>query len=215
MQVADPEKWFARKRATACVDALNKSGFTASYAETKEDARRLALEAIPAEASVGVGGSVTVRELGISDALRARGNTVYDHWDASLSPSEKTATRDRQITADVFLSSTNAVTVKGALINTDGTGNRVASMIYGPKISVVVCGHNKIVADIDEGIARIRDFVAPVNYKRLGREAPCADGGSCDECGSAKACAVTTIIEAKPSAKEKFVVIVVGEKLGY
>ncbi|NLA61394.1 MAG: lactate utilization protein [Firmicutes bacterium] len=207
----DPEAWFHTKRAKACVEALNKVGFTGIYAATREDAVKAVLEAVPQEASVGIGGSVTVRELGLHEALKARGHRVYDHWDASLSPEDRARARDNQITADVFLSSTNALTMKGTLINIDGSGNRVAAMIFGPKTSIVVCGYNKIVSDVEEGLARVRNYAAPVNYKRLGREF--------DEAASdiekAKAYAITTILEAKPGGKEKFVVVVVGEKLGY
>lgn len=210
----EPEKWFHRKTAQRCVEALRKNGFTAHYADTKDEARRIVLEAIPVGSSVGIGGSVTIRDLGIPEALKARGNRLYDHWDPSLSPAEKTAARDNQVRADVFLSSTNAITVDGALVNTDGTGNRVASMIFGPKTSVIVCGHNKIVPDVHAAICRIREYAAPVNYKRLNAAAPCVAGDACDGC-SPKSCRITTIIEAKPGAKEEFVVVVVGERLGY
>jgi L-lactate utilization protein LutB len=209
-QSLSPEQWFHRKRALACVDALNKAGFTALYAETAEDARKAVLEAIPEGASVGIGGSVTVRELGLHEALKARGNTVHDHWDPALSAEEKAAARDAQITADVFLSSTNAVTMRGALVNIDGTGNRVAAMIFGPKTSIVVTGYNKIVADIEEGLTRTRRYAAPINYRRLNREF-----NETDDNGRARALAITTILEAKPGGKDKFIVVVVGEKLGY
>lgn len=210
----EPEKWFNKRTAEKCVDALRKNGFTAHYVETRDEAKRIALEAIPAGASVGIGGSVTVRELGIHEALKERGNQVYDHWDATLSPAEKVAARDNQVRADVFLSSTNAVTMDGALVNTDGTGNRVGAMIMGPKVSIVVCGYNKIVPDVRAAIRRIRRYAAPVNYRRLNANVPCVDGGECDACTS-KSCRITTIIEGKPGAKDEFVVIMVGEKLGY
>lgn len=210
----EPEKWFNRRAAEKCVEALKKNGFAAYYADSREDAKRIVMEAIPAGASVGIGGSVTVRDLGLHEALKARGNRVYDHWDSSLSPAEKTAARDNQIKADVFLSSTNALTMDGALVNVDGTGNRVASMIFGPKGSVVVCGYNKIVPNIRAAIQRIRRYAAPVNYKRLNANAPCVEGGDCENCHPSS-CRITTIIEAKPSAKDQFVVVIVGEKLGY
>ncbi|MGE5579102.1 MAG: lactate utilization protein [Bacillota bacterium] len=210
----EPEKWYNRHLAEKCVEALRKKGFTAYFAETKDKAKRLALEAVPPGASVGIGGSVTIRELGIHEALKERGNTVYDHWDASLSPTGKTEARDRQITADVFMSSTNALTMNGTLVNIDGTGNRVASMIFGPKASVVVCGYNKIVPTLEDAVRRVRKHAAPVNYKRLNAKAPCLEDGDCDNCPGAL-CRVTTIIEGKPSGKTQFVVIIVGEKLGY
>lgn len=210
----EPAKWFDRKVAEKCVDALRKNGFTAFYAETRDEAKRIALESVPAGASVGIGGSVTIREMGIVEALKASGHQVYDHWDPSLSPAEKVAARDSQLRADVLMSSTNAVTMSGSLVNVDGTGNRVASMIFGPKMSVVVCGQNKIVPDLQAAMERIHKYAAPVNYKRLNAKAPCLDGGDCSDCPHAL-CRVTTIIEGKPAAKEQFVVVIVGERLGY
>jgi len=210
----EPVKWFNRKAAEKCVEALKQNGFDAYYAETREEAKKIVLDAIPAGASVGVGGSVTVRELGIPQALKERGNRVYDHWDASLSPAEKAAARDSQVRADVFLSSANALTMDGVLVNTDGTGNRVASMIFGPKMSIVVCGRNKIVPSVRDAVRRIRTYAAPINYKRLNAKAPCAGGGDCEAC-KPKLCAITAVIAAKPAAKEKFLVVIVGEDLGY
>ncbi len=207
----DPQTWFHTKRAKACVEALSKVGFTAVYAATKEEAVKAVLEHIPEGASVGIGGSVTIRDLGIHEALKNRGHAVYDHWDTSLSREERAKARDSQIAADVFLSSTNAVTMNGTLINIDGTGNRVASMIFGPKISIVVCGYNKIVSDVEEGLARVRRYAAPINYKRLGLEFD-ENAGDVEK---AKFYAITTMLAAKPGGKEKFVVVVVGERLGY
>ncbi|MFY9470876.1 MAG: lactate utilization protein, partial [Bacillota bacterium] len=117
-----PEAWFHTKRALACVEALNKVGFTAVYAATREEAVKTVLDAVSEGSTVGIGGSVTVRELGLPEALKRKGCKVFDHWDQSLSPEERGRTRYSQIVADVFLSSTNAVTMKGTLINIDGFG---------------------------------------------------------------------------------------------
>lgn len=206
-----PEAWFHTKRALACVEALNKVGFAAVYAATREEAAKTVLEAIPKGATVGIGGSVTVRELGLPEALKRKGCKVFDHWDQSLSPEERGRTRYSQIVADVFLSSTNAVTMKGTLINIDGFGNRVASMMFGPQTTIIVCGYNKIVDDVDQGLARIWNYAGPINYKRLGREIH----DTISEVEKAKLFACTTILSAKPGGKEKFLVVIVGEKLGY
>ena len=210
----EPVRWYNRNIAEKCVEALKRNGFEAYFAETRKEARQLVLDAVPAGVSVGVGGSVTVRELGIAQALKERGHKVFDHWDPSLSPAEKVAARDNQVRADVFLSSTNALTMDGALVNVDGTGNRVGSMIFGPKTSIVVCGWNKIVPTVVDAVKRIRSYAAPVNYKRLNAKAPCAGGGDCTAC-TPKMCTITTVIAAKPGGKERFVVVVVGDDLGY
>ncbi len=211
--IYEPEKWFNRNMAEKCVEALSKKGFTAYYAESKDEAKRLALDAVPAGASVGIGGSVTIRELGIHEALKAGGHAVFDHWDASLSPAEKIAARDGQMTSDVFMSSTNAITIDGALVNVDGTGNRVAAMIFGPKETVVVCGYNKIVPDLAVAHERIRRYAAPVNFLRLNPKGVPEERDL--EAVAGSLCRVTTIIEGKPTGKDKFVVIIVGEKIGY
>ena len=209
-----PERWFNQKRAQDCVEALKKNGFTAYFAETKEEAKKLAMAEIPENATVGFGGSVTVRELGLPEALQEAGHTTFDHWDLSKTPAQKTEARDAQVTSDVFLSSSNALTEAGALVNIDGSGNRVGSMIFGPKVSIVICGYNKLVAGIPEGIERAHKYSAPVNFKRLNLDTPCQKGIDCSQCNP-KSCRVTTIIEAPPGAKKKFVVIVVNEKLGF
>jgi L-lactate utilization protein LutB len=200
----DPQEWFINERAKRTVSALEKKGFLAFYVPTIEEARKIALEHIPTGATVGVGGSVTIREVGIIDSLKQSGYIVYDHWDESLDKAGKDKARDNQIKADVFLSSTNALTLDGSLINADGSGNRVASMIFGPKTTIVIAGVNKLVSSIETGLNRIREWAAPINAKRLNIE----DQGS-------SISKVTTIIDAAPSGKEKFVVILVGQNLGY
>ncbi len=216
--MSDPhqhEIWFGKEQAKACAEALKRSGFTAYYADSGSEAVRVVLGEVPVGASVGIGGSVTVRELGLPEALKEAGHTVYDHWDTSLDAAGREHSRDSQLQADVFLSSSNAVTKQGALVNVDGTGNRVAAMIFGPKISIVVIGYNKIVDGIPQALDRIHNYVAPVNYRRLNMNTPCQVGDNCSTCGNPKACRVTTFIEAPPSGKKKFVVVVVGEHLGY
>lgn len=214
-KLLDPVRWFTSKRAQACVDALKARGFAAYYTENREQAVKLVEELIPPGASVGIGGSVTVRQLGLPKLLKERGHKIYDHWDPDLTPAQKQEARDNQIKADVFLSSTNAVTMDGVLVNTDGSGNRVTSMIVGPKITIVVCGTNKIVDTVEDGLRRIRTFAAPVNYRRLNMVFPCQEGKPCHDCKGATGCRITTIVEAPPPGKEKFAVIIVGERLGY
>lgn len=209
-----PEKLFNQQRALSCVEALKRNGFTAYFAETKKEAKKLVMAEIPENATVGFGGSVTVRDLGLPQALQEAGHTTFDHWDPSKTPAERAEARDAQVTADIFVSSSNALTDAGALVNIDGSGNRVGSMIFGPKVSIVICGYNKLVAGIPEAMERIHKYAAPVNFKRLNLDTPCQKGTDCSQCRP-KTCRVTTIIEAPPGAKTKFVVIVVNEKLGF
>ena len=182
------------------VESLKKRGFEAEYAATREDAVRLVLaEAVGAE-SVGWGGSETVKELGLREAMADAGKEIRDH----------------QIEMDLFLLSANAVTLDGRIVNIDGRGNRVAASISGPKRVVYLIGRNKIVdGGIDAAICRIKRFACAPNCRRLGKRTPCAETGVCADCDSPdRICKVTAVFDRKPtgiSAK----VIVVDADLGY
>jgi len=170
---------------------------------------------VPEGATVGAGGSWTLKQLGILDKLAERGNTVFDHNRPGISAAEAMELRRRQMTSDVFLTGTNAVTVDGKLVNTDAAGNRVAAMIFGPKKVIIVAGVNKIVRDLDEAENRIKYYAAPINNKRLGRPNPCVTTGECMDCqGPTRICNVTTVMSKKPMATD-VTVIIVGEDLGF
>jgi len=128
----EARSWHTEKMVQATVENLRKNGFNALYIPTKEEAVRAILDMIPRNAKVGIGGSVTIREIGLDKALNECGNVLADHWRPGLSKDQAKKTRLEQLSSDVFLSSTNAVTMDGKLLNIDGTGNRVAAMIYGP-----------------------------------------------------------------------------------
>jgi hypothetical protein len=210
-------KRFAELRANACIKALKSNGMEALYFPNKEEVVKEILRRIPQGASVGVGGSVTIRQLGVMDLLKQRGHTVYDHWKEGYND-PRSPTRRAHLTSDVFLTSTNAVTLDGRLLNTDGTGNRVASMFYGPPTVMVVAGVNKIVADLEEAFQRLRRIAAPMNGIRLARKEanPCSITGQCTDCKNPdRMCKITVIIEKKPPAATQFTVFLVGEALGY
>jgi len=209
--------WYTEKIAQVTMKNLEKNGFTAFYVSSKQEALEKVLEMIPADARVGMGGSVTIREIGLPKALVERGNYVADHWRLGLSAEESRDIRRSCFTSDYFLSSTNAVTMDGKLLNADGTGNRVAAMIFGPKKVIIVAGVNKIVKDADEGLRRIRDIASPLNANRLGSKSPCGLTGMCieDRCEPPeRLCNIITIIEKRPHETDTTVVLV-GETLGY
>jgi len=193
--------------------ALKKNGFKARYFEDSKSAAKTLLEEISVTDKVGIGGSMTIKELGLPDALLQRGNTVYFHW-LETTPEGMDNARRNASTADVYLTSTNALTEKGQLVNIDGTGNRVSAMVFGPKKVYVVCGINKLVDDIDGAIKRIKDN-AYKNARRLNLKTPCAITEKCNDCDSPqRMCNVTTIIEKKPN-KIDIEVMIIGESLGY
>lgn len=197
------------------VKALEKNNFQAYYAANRTEAVEKVLALIPANATIGVGGSWTLKELGIPEQLEKKGHTVYDHNKPGLALEESIALRRKELLCDVFLSGTNAITLDGQLVNTDGTGNRVAAMSFGPQKVIVVVGVNKIVSDLDAAMERIEIYAAPINNKRLGRPNPCTVTGMCMDCqGSTRICNITTILHKKPPMID-FQVIVVGEELGF
>jgi hypothetical protein len=211
-----PKEWHRETLGKKVVEALKKNHFAAEYLPDKEAVRQRILELIPTGASVGIGGTVTIRdELNIVDDLKKRGHKLFIHNLPHLSPEENAALRRQQLTSDCFLASTNALTLDGQLVNVDGVGNRVAAMIYGPQKVIVVAGINKVVENVDSALKRIELWAAPMNNKRIGLPNPCTTTGVCMDCqGTTRICNVTTIIRKKPSQTD-MTVLVVGEELGY
>ncbi len=192
-----------------CLDALNKKGFHALSVPDKETAVEKVFEIIGKEETVGAGGSMTLEETGVVDALLRRGNTVYSSNVAKKTGMDKDEARKQAMIADVFLSSTNALTLEGDLINIDAIGNRVAGMFYGPDKVVIVTGRNKLTENPHTAIRRIKDIACPLNTKRLGLDTPCAITGKCNECSSAKRiCNVTVRIVYPPWGKQIHVIII-------
>lgn len=195
------------------LESLEKNGMNPSYFDDSDSAVNYLIGNISDDATVGIGGSMTVKSLGIPEKLIERGNKVYFHWLEST-PSAMDEAREKASRADVYLSSTNALTEEGKLVNIDGLGNRVASMIYGPKKVYILCGINKITKNLDEALQRIKDNTYK-NARRLKLETPCAYTEKCTDCSSPqRMCSVTTIIERRPY-KTDFEVIIIGQELGY
>jgi len=210
-------EWYGQKIVEATLKNLTKNGFTAIYVPSKEEALKKTLELIPRNSKVGIGGSVTLREIALPQALKERGNPLADIWEPGLSEKEVIQVCRSGLTSDVFLSSSNAVTMDGKLLNADGTGNRVAAMIFGPPKVIIVAGINKIVRDMEEGLRRIRNVASPMNAKRLGMKSPCGVNATCveDRCEPPeRLCKVITILERQPDETD-ITVVLVGEQLGY
>jgi L-lactate utilization protein LutB len=195
--------------------ALTKNNFTATYVKTSQEALEQIIAMISPAATVGVGGSWTIKETGLADKLEARGNTMFNHNKPGLSPEESMEIRRKQLSCDVFLTSSNAITLDGKLVNVDGAGNRIAAMIFGPKKVIVIAGLNKIVHDVEEAERRIKLYAAPINSKRLARPNPCVQTGICADCGSlSRICNVTTVMHKKPAVIDIHIFLV-GETLGF
>ena len=196
----------------ALIHALSSRRFLPQVFDTAEEAKAAAL-AIIGTRSVGIGGSATVRDMGLAKALQEQGNEVHWHWLAAKEA--KQAARDKALTADVYMCSSNALTADGRLVNIDGTGNRAAGLIYGPHEVVVILGKNKIVGSLDEAIERIKRDTCPQNARRLGLDTPCAKTDKCFDCRTeARMCNVTFILEAPTRPVKAFHVLIVKEDLG-
>ena len=197
---------------TALSKALSSRGFLPEIYDTAEEAKEEALRIIGSK-SVGIGGSATVRDIGLAEALQASGNEVAWHW--LVAKETKKDARDRALKTDVYLCSTNALTTDGRLVNIDGTGNRAAGMIYGPREVIVIAGRNKIVGNLDEAVERIKRYACPPNARRQDFDTPCARTGQCNDCRTGdRMCNVTFIMEAPTKQVKAFHVLVVKEDLG-
>jgi L-lactate utilization protein LutB len=203
------------------IRSLKRRQIVGWAAEDAAQAREIVLDIIPSAATVGTGDSTSVRQIGIVEALEARGNRVINgfalpdrvtdvrsHFDYSFWPMLEATV------CDVFLTGSNSLTEDGRLVNVDGAGNRVAGMVWGHPLTVLVVGRNKIVRDLDEAMDRVKNVIAPQHIRRKGAPTPCSKSGRCHDCvGPAKVCAVTTIIERKVPHTDMHVVIV-DEDLG-
>ena len=197
------------------VKALSENGFYAKYVRTREEALKEVLELIPEGVSVGIPGSVTIREIGALEKLQERGNKVFHHWDPNLTPESKNQRLTDENNSDYILTSSNAVTHDGMLVNIDGVGNRVSAMAWGNNPIIYVVGINKVTKDLQSAIQRVRDEATPPNALRLRIDTPCSKTGHCMDCRStSRVCRALLILERATMGRKSHVVIV-GEDLGY
>ena len=207
--------WSHEKKCEKAVESLGKNGFTAVYCKTARQAFDYIVAAAEDSATVGFGGSMSIVDLGVQAQLAEQGKEILNHSVPGFSLEERLAIMRRQLTCDLFLTGTNAVTLSGFLVNIDATGNRVGSMFFGPKKVIVVAGRNKLVdGDIAAAVKRIKDSASPPNARRLNYNTPCAKTGFCCDCSSPdRICRITTVIDRKPRLTDLHV-LVVNEDLG-
>lgn len=203
-----------RMLAEKVIKGLQSRNMEGFYAETKEDALKLALELIPTGSSVSWGGSMSIVEIGLKKAMREGDYIVYDR-DAAKSPEERREVEIKTFGCDYFLASSNAVTEDGILVNIDGNSNRVAAIAYGPKHVLMIVGMNKITKDVDAAIYRARNEAATINAQRFPVNTPCKVTGSCANCKSPDTvcCQFLTTRFSKHTGRIK--IILVNENLGF
>ncbi|MCR4941018.1 MAG: lactate utilization protein [Treponemataceae bacterium] len=190
------------------LEARNMSGY---YAATREEALKQALELIPEGSSVTMGGAMSAHEIGLPDFLK-KGNYKFIDRDAYQ---DKRAAMLAAYDADFFLSSTNAMTEDGILINVDGNSNRVSAIAQGPKKVLFIVGMNKICADVDSAMKRARNVAAPINAQRFGLSTPCSKTGSCMDCKSPDTICCQILITRFSRHKDRIHVILVNDNLGF
>jgi L-lactate utilization protein LutB len=214
----DPMKsahhWFQGKQVDRTRKALERNGFESQFVPDGQSAVTAITDMIPDGATVGIGGSTTLNQIGFFEAAKARGMKLLNPFVQGITPEERNAMTRKIFSCDYFLCSTNAITEEGQLYNVDATGNRVAAMFFGPKKTVVVSGINKIVKDMNEARKRVWNLAAPMNAKRLGRKTPCTQTGVCSDCNSPeRICNISVEIVKKPTRSD-ILVLLVGELLG-
>lgn len=222
--------WLREKWSSRAIDNFKRRRINAQYVKDRSEALSTILHMIPGGVTVGVADSVTLHQIGVVSKLKSLNrNEVFDPFERD---GEGFYTRDIEtvfqvmrtaLVSDYFLTGANAITIDGKIVSTDGTGNRVAAMVFGPKKVIVVVGINKIVRDVEEAIRRIREVAAPMNavrhltkhHNKFG-ELPCVKTGFCVDCNHPRrTCHYTVIVEgAIEREKDRNHVIIVGEELG-
>ena len=202
------------KAAGKVIKNLARRNIEACYCPTAHEAVEKVLEMIPAGSSVTWGGSMSIRDIDIPAALANAGK--YEVYDRDKAPDRAAATEIylKAFSCDYYLSSANAITEDGVIVNIDGTGNRVAAITFGPRNVIFVIGMNKLTQNVDAALARARSLAAPVNTARFDIQTPCKIDGVCHNCLSDD-CICNYIHYLRHSPKGKHKVILVGESLGY
>lgn len=212
--MSKPKELYYAKRAEQLIKHLHSRHFDAYYCVDREAALKKALELIPEGSSVGWGGAMSARQIGLLDAMINGPYRAIDR-DAFRTPEEKEQAARDCLSADVFLTGANGISLDGQMVNIDGTGNRVAAIIYGPKSVIVVAGMNKVENTLDAALQRARTIAAPMNQQRfLQPSNPCTTTGTCADCKS-ETCICNQIVitrNCRPAGRIKF--ILVGEDLG-
>jgi len=200
--------------AASILAKLPKRNMEGWFCETCEEAVKKALELMPEGSSVSWGGSMSISECGLMDAINAGSYTLIDRASAATLQ-EQRELYAKTVLADYYLMSTNAITMEGELVNIDGFGNRVACLCSGPSNVIIIAGMNKVVRNVQAGIDRIRTKAAPPNTTRLHKATPCAKTGVCGDCFSPDCICSQTVITRRSGVPGRIKIILVNEDLGF
>ena len=211
--MTDVKQAYYHKRGEMLVKNLRSRHFEAYYCPNRQEALEKAMSLIPAGASVGWGGAMSARQIGLMEAVHAGGYRVIDR-DRTTTPEERVKAMHDCLGVDVFITGANALSLDGQMVNIDGTGNRVAAIVYGPGSVLVIAGMNKVEDTLDAALTRARTVAAPMNKQRFPFKTPCDVTGSCVDCKSEECICNQILItrHCRPMGRIKF--ILVGEDLG-
>lgn len=211
--MTEQKKMMYDKRGEILVKNLKNRHFEAYYCKTSAEALQKALELIPQGASVGWGGAMSAEQIGLMNAVRSGNYRALDRETCTEQEERERLARECFL-ADVFLTGANALSLDGQMVSIDGSGNRVAAIVYGPKTVLVIAGMNKVMDTLDDAVRRARTVAAPLNQQRFQLPNPCTVTGTCADCKS-ETCICNQILvtrNCRPAGRIKF--ILVGEDLG-
>lgn len=201
-------------QAKSIIKNLEKRNMTAYYCESKEACRNKVTELIGDGKSVSWGGTMSMKQCGIAEALAE--NSTLTILDRAKQPADKMKEFFKEVSVcDYYIMGTNAITLDGELVNIDGNGNRLASLIFGPEHVIVIAGMNKVSTDIPEALHRVRNIASPPNTVRLNKNTPCAADGRCHDCMSPDCICNQVVITRRSREKERIIVLLVNDNLGF
>lgn len=214
MKISLPKQINHENTANTIIKNLNKRQMDGYYCPDKISALHKALDLIPKGSSISWGDSMTLIEVGLLDAIQNKNYKIINR-DTTINLEDQRKIYGQICCSDFFLSSTNAITLDGELINIDGKGNRVAFLCFGPQNVLILAGMNKVVSDIESGFKRVRDIAAPPNAIRLNKKTPCAITGKCENCYSCDCMCGQFVVTRRSGIPNRIKVILIGENLGY
>lgn len=201
------------KKGPKVAENFNKRGFEAYYCPTKDEALQKAISLIPENHVVSWGGSVSINDIGLRPYVLEHRQVI--NRDTAKTPEERQQLLRQALLCDTFIMGTNAATEDGQLYNIDGTGNRVAALIFGPKQVLVIVGMNKVEPTLEAAIARARSVASPMNMQRFSKKTPCAITGMCADCLSPDSICNQMVRTRRCAPAGRIKVILVGENLGF
>ncbi len=210
----NPKQNAYKKTAQAIIKWLEKRNMEGYYFETAAEAVKAVTDLMPEESVVSWGGTMTLSESGMMDALKTGNYTLIDRSTAKT-PQESREIFAKTVMADYYFMSTNAITLKGELVNIDGNSNRVSCLCHGPSHVMMLVGMNKVVSDVESAVKRIRTYACPANADRLNRQTPCGIAGICGECLLDDCFCNQIVITRRSGHKGRIKIFLIGEELGY